>query len=245
MRLRILCCEVFYREVCRLIADSPNTSDVEFLPRGLHNLGTERMVARLQERIDAAQDGKCDAVCLIYGLCNNGVIGLSSRTTRLVIPKVHDCIAIFLGSHERYQDYFDAHPGTYYRTTGWYERMDASGAGEDGVMEKLGITWQRQKLVEQYGEENADYILETMGSATQHYDRVTFISMGLPCEAEFEEMAVREAKDKGWTFDKLEGTMDLMRKCIDGDWDSRFLVLEPGQAIEASHDGSIFACSRH
>ena len=34
MRLRILCCEVFYREVCRLIADSPNTSDVEFLPRG-------------------------------------------------------------------------------------------------------------------------------------------------------------------------------------------------------------------
>lgn len=239
MRLKLLCCDVFFREVCALVAESPHTCDIEFLPRGLHDLGSERMSARLQERIDAAQGDSYDAVCLVYGLCNNGVVGLRCAFTRLVVPRVHDCIAIFLGSHSRYQEYFEAHPGTWYRTTGWYERFDTSGAGESSVQERMGLVWERQKLVEKYGEENADYILETMGDATAHYDHLTFIEMGLACEADFERMAAQEAKDKGWTFEKSEGSMNLLRKTVFGDWDDDFLILEPGEKIVPTHDAGI------
>jgi len=239
MKLKLLCCDVFYREVCHLVAESPNTCDIDFLPRGLHDLGCERMVARLQEKIHASEGEAYDAICLAYGLCSNGVVGLFSKSTRLVVPRVHDCIALFLGSHSRYQERFDSHPGTWYRTTGWYERFDASKAGEAGVQERMGLTWERQKLVEKYGEENADYILATLGDPTEHYDRLAFIAMGLPCEGTFERMAQAEAVQKSWVYEKIDGSMVMLKDLIDGRWHDGFLVVESGEAIAPSHDSTI------
>jgi hypothetical protein len=240
--LKIIACEVFYREVSSLVAESPHTCDVEFLPRGLHDLGSERMSSRLQEAIDASQDGPHDAICLIYGLCNNGIVGLQSRSKKLVVPRAHDCITLFLGSRQKFKEYFDAHPGTWYRTTGWYERSDADSAGEDGIMDKLGLVWERQKLIDKYGEEAADYLIATMGDLTAHYDRLAFVTMGLECEANFEKMAIGDAEKRGWAFEKVEGSMELLRKALHGEWDQDFLVLEPGQTVEATFDEGVIGC---
>jgi len=239
MRLKLLCCEIFCREVCQLVAESPNTIDVEFLPKGLHDLGSERMVARLQERIDAVPAGVHEAVLLGYALCNNGIVGLRARAARLVIPRGHDCIAVFLGDRRKYLDYFNAHPGTYYRTTGWCEREDASTVGEATVQQKLGLNFRYQELVEKFGEDNANYIMATMGDFTANYNRVAYISMGLACEEPFRRRAVKEAEDKGWTYDEIEGSMELLRKLIDGTWDEDFLLVEPGHTVAASHDEGV------
>ena len=70
----------------------------EILDFGLH-FRPKRLKNALREVIDKSAN---DAVTLIlgYGLCSNGTAGLKApEATRLVIPKVHDCIAIFLGSH--------------------------------------------------------------------------------------------------------------------------------------------------
>ena len=55
-------------------------------------------------------------------LCNNGVAGLRTKRVSLIVPRTHDCITLLLGSKERYREYFDAHPGTYFHFTGWIER---------------------------------------------------------------------------------------------------------------------------
>lgn len=239
MRLKLLCCEVLFREVCRLMADSPHTCDAEFLPKGLHDLGVEKMTPRLQERIDRVPEGSCDAIVLVYGLCNNGITALRSRHTRLVAPRAHDCITLFFGSRERYRQYFDAHPGTYYRTTGWMERNDDSGANDITVARKLGLFLRREELVRQYGEDNANYIMETMGDATANYSRLSFISMGLDCEERFCQAARKEAAEKGWEFEEIKGDMELLRKLIHGRWDDDFLVLDPGLTIRPCYDDSI------
>jgi hypothetical protein len=241
MKLKLLCCEVFFREVCLLAANSPHTIDLAFLPKGLHDLGVERMVPRLQEQIDALSDGGYAAIVLVYGLCNNGIVGLQARDTRLVVARAHDCITLFMGDRKRYLDYFHAHPGTYYRTTGWLEHADSTGAGEETVSQKLGMAMRYEELVSKYGEDNARYIQETLGDWTQNYDRLTYIRMGLDCEAPFRDLARREAAERGWTFDEVEGSMALLRKAIHGEWDEDFLVLEPGQAIAATHDDRIIA----
>ena len=57
-----------------------------------------------------------------YGLCGMGLVGLTARPKPVVIPRAHDCITLFLGSRERYLEYFNAHPGVYFKTTGWIER---------------------------------------------------------------------------------------------------------------------------
>ncbi|MEI6808315.1 MAG: DUF1638 domain-containing protein [bacterium] len=239
MRIKLLSCEVFFREVCLLAASSPNTCDLEFLPKGLHDLGVEKMRERLQGYIDLADAKQYDAIVLVYGLCNNGVAGLKARHTRIVIPKAHDCISLFLGSRARYREQFNAHPGTYYRTTGWLEHADSEGAGDVSVSQKLGLFMQREELVMKYGEENADYIQETMGDGMANYDRLAFISMGMDCEDKFRSMAVDEAAQQGLVFEEITGSMELLRKLIRGEWDDDFLVVEPGQILQPSHDDAV------
>ncbi len=239
MRLKVLCCEVFYREICSLIASSPHKCDVEFLPKGLHDIGSEKMSARLQEVLDAIDPGEYDAVAMVYGLCNNGTVGIRSTKLKLVIPKAHDCITLFMGSRDGYREYFDAHPGTYYRTSGWLERDDASGAGETTVPQQLGMVTSYDELVEQYGEENAKFVMEAMGGGEQHYDRLTFIRMGIEGEDRFREQAREEADQRGWRFEELDGDMGLLRRLIHGEWDDDFLVLEPGESLTPSYGDEV------
>ncbi|PIY43609.1 MAG: hypothetical protein COZ06_22500 [Armatimonadetes bacterium CG_4_10_14_3_um_filter_66_18] len=63
--------------------------------------------------------------------------------------------------------------------------------------------------------------------------------MGLACEEPFRRRAVKEAEDKGWTYDEIEGSMELLRKLIDGTWDEDFLLVEPGHTVAASHDEGV------
>src|SRR5512141_1788232 len=114
MRYKVIACEVFYREICFAAARSPHTIDLEFLPKGLHDIGAEGMSSRLQAVVDRVEPGRYDAIILGYALCNNGTAGLKAGHTRIVIPRAHDCITLFFGSSERYLRYFNDHPGVYY-----------------------------------------------------------------------------------------------------------------------------------
>lgn len=239
MKLRLIACEVLYREMCAVVAESPHTCDMEFLPKGLHDLGVEKMRPRIQERIDAVEVGRYDAILLGYGLCNNGLVGIAARHTKLVIPKAHDCITLFMGNRKQYREFFDAHPGTYYRTTGWIERCDSEGAGDQTVSQKLGLFLKYEELVEKYGEENAQYIMETMGSGTANYDTLAFIGMGLKCEESFRQRAMQEAREKGWKFEELKGSLVLFRKLIDGGWDDDFVVVQPGECVKPCYNDAI------
>ncbi len=239
MRLHIVSCEIFFREVCFLAAQSPTLCNLTFLPKGLHDLGTEKMLARVQGAIDAIPPASCDAIALAYGLCNNGLIGLQARQNQLVLPRAHDCITLFLGSRTRYRACFDERPGTYYRTSGWLERHDSEGANDETVQQKLGLFMGFAELVEKYGEENARYVQSVMGTGTQHYDNLGFIEMGIPNEGRFKEQAAREAKEKGWTFSCIPGSLELLRKLIDGNWDDDFLTIAPGETIAPTYDDAI------
>ena len=123
MRLRIVACEIFFRELCHLAARSARKVDVEFLPKGLHDQGGGAMRERLQAAIDATDPGRHDAVALAYGLCNNGLVGLRARALPLVLLRAHDCITAFLGSRARYARYFDERPGTLDGDLGLLHRL--------------------------------------------------------------------------------------------------------------------------
>lgn len=122
MRLKAISCEILYREMCAAVARSPHQVDLEFLPKGLHDLGARGMLRRLQAAVDAVDESRYEAIALGYALCGNGVGGLQARGRPVALARAHDCITLFLGSRERYLDYFDNHPGTYFKTSGWIER---------------------------------------------------------------------------------------------------------------------------
>lgn len=237
MHLRVIACEVLAREVYYCAARARNTVDVELLTQGLHD-NPDIGRARLQALIDAALPDTYSAVVLGYGLCSNMAVGMRAGEVPLVIPRAHDCITLLLGSKERYAEHFSAHPGTYYYSAGWLEYPERGGERVEIVQKSgLGPRLAFEELVEKYGEENARYLAETMSTWTEHYTHGTLIAFEFADDHGYEARVREICREKGWEFSRLEGDLGLLQRALDGDWpDDAFVVLQPGQGLEASHD---------
>jgi len=246
-RFKFLGCEILYREACYLAATGPAMVDVEFLRKGLHDLQRADMNAKIQAAVDAV-DPKAgyEAVLLGYARCNDGLVGITARDIPLVIPRAHDCITLFFGSRASYREYFDAHPGTYYMTTGWAERNVGEDGeygrpayGQEGVMGKLGLADPYEVMVEKYGKENADFIAATIGDWRKNYDRFLYLPMGVSDETDIIEETRRSAAERGWSFEQRPGDLSLLRRLFAGGWNEDFLVVPPGGRIVARNDALV------
>jgi hypothetical protein len=149
----VVSCKVFEGSLRRWLSDTPAT----FLDYALHDV-SKKLTAALQAALD--QITEPSLVIMGYGLCGNGLNGLKAGMHTLVIPRVDDCIALFLGSRAAYQAEFAKTPGTYYLSKGWLE------AAVDPMASY-------KKYVNKYGQEQADYIFDTM---YHNYKRLAFVA---------------------------------------------------------------------
>jgi hypothetical protein len=241
VRLKLIGCEILYREICAAVARSPHMVDIEFLSKGLHDIGAVPMLQTLQAAVDKAAEGsvRYDAICLGYGLCGNGLVGLTARGVRLVLPRAHDCITLFLGGKERYLEYFNNHPGVYFETTGWLERGEGAELSQLSL-KKSGFSMTREELAAKYGEENADYLFEQFSTYKVNYRKFTYIEMGIEPDDRFERATEERARERGWEYEKIRGDMALVTALVGGPWDNKdFLVVEPGFRVAARYNEGI------
>lgn len=238
MKIKLIACEIFYREACAVVARSTNQIDIEFLPKRLHDIGARSMRQTLQESIDRVDEGQFDAIALAYGLCNNGIVGLQANSLAVVVPRAHDCITLFLGNKERYRQYFESNPGTYFKTTGWIERGENHDEWSQLSLQGLGDSY--ETLVEKYGEDNARYLKETIGDLTPNYSQCAFITMGVEPDDRYMKQAQQDAQEKGWRFEMLQGDLSLLQRLADAQWnEDEFLVTPPGGRIAPCYNESI------
>jgi hypothetical protein len=242
MRLLLIGCEVILRELCDAVARSPHVVDVRFLSKGLHDLGARAMRAALQTAIDDAESPRYDAVVLGYGLCGNGLSGLVARSVPLIVVRAHDCITLLMGSRHHYETYFQEHPGVYFRSAGWVER---AADLEPLARIQTGAGATLNGLIEQYGEDNGRYLYEELTRYRQMYQQLTFIETGIEPDHHFEDQARGEAEERGWRFEKLTGSLGLLRGLLAGAWNDRdFLVVPPGHRITAAHDERVIVSEK-
>jgi hypothetical protein len=240
MRLRIIACNVLFREISHCAAYSPHTVDAAWVDRRYHE-SPEELREEVQRQIDAAEAMRYDydAIVLGYGLCSNGLANIEARETPLIIPRAHDCITLLLGSKQRYDESFRDQPGTYYYTPGWVER-------EGTRKERTSVQGQtaRDKIyaeyVAKYGEENAVYLMETLHTWYKNYSHAVYIHMGLVRFPEMEAQAQKVAAEYGWAFEETNGDLRLVRAMVEGHWpEEEFLVVGPGQRTEGAYDDAV------
>jgi len=229
--LKLIACNVMWRELCHYAASSCNHFDLQFLSWGLHT-EPDQLRIEAQRVIDSVPEKTFDAILLGYGLCSNGLVGIRAHNTPLVIFRGHDCITCFLGSKEKYREYFDRHPGTYWYTPGWIENHPAPGK------ERYENTYKH--YVEKYGEDNAQYLMDMEQDWFRKYTTATYIDMGIGDTGQYETYTQECADWLNWEFDRLDGDPSLIERFVSGRWNPEdFLIVEPHHRIEATNDASI------
>ncbi len=236
MKIALIGCMVFARDISYLIYNSKHTIHPIWLEQGLHDT-PQRLNEMLQKKIDeieAINDAKTntppfDAIVLAYGLCSNGIIGLSSKKFPLIAPRCDDCMALFLGSQQKYLDIFSTVKGIYWFNKPWCENAFIP------IKEKYDEM--RERYIEEYGEDNADFLMETEMSFTKNYENAYFIKSSIYNDS-IERIKVSEnAASFGWKYTEISGDNTFIEDLLNGNWDDRFLVSKPNQKIIAEYSG--------
>jgi len=231
-RYILIGCEVVKPEVEAIVARGNCAAEILYVDQGLHSVGKIKMPQQLQEIIDGVDQSQYEAILLMYGICNYGILGLHADIP-IVVPRAHDCITFFLGSKEEYRSFFDEHPGTMFFASGW----DQSNLDSQ---QEFDLVTLREKYVEEFGEDNADYLMEMMGAYTAHYSKMSFINTGTGEVEKFRSLAKQIAEDSGWEFIEKEGSTRLFEMMLSGDWnDSDFLIIQPGEMIAPTYRDDI------
>jgi hypothetical protein len=209
-RTTIIACATVIEE---MMPHLPPEAKYKVLDFGLH-VNPEALRSSLQEAIDRASE-TAETIILGYGLCSQAVVGLRANGCTLVVPKVDDCIAIFLGSGEAYKAQARSEPGTYYLTKGWIEAGDSPFHEYDS-------------LVEQYGEEKARWL---MGRILKNYTRLALINTGQYELERYRDYSRRTAKCFGLRYEEIPGSDALVKRMVHGPWDGDFVIARPGETI--------------
>jgi N-methylhydantoinase A/oxoprolinase/acetone carboxylase beta subunit len=168
-----------------------------------------------------------------YGVCGRGTVGIQARDIPLSIPKVHDCIALFLGGDAAYRDQFKKYPGTYYISAGWYEEKT-----EPLSQRKLSAYYGDEKLnygelVDKYGEKAAKETFQFLSTWQKNYQRAAFIETGAKISPKYEKYAQEMATEYKWKYEKIAGKRILIEKLLTAEESTdEILVVAPNHVIE-------------
>ena len=205
----IIACTIMKEELHHLQADGVS---FVFLEQSLHRT-PQKMKEAIQGEIDKAEGWRGDRIILGYGLCSNGIVGVKANRHPIFIPRVHDCITLFLGSNERYGEEHGKEPGTYYLTKGWIEEKKSP----------LGIY---EEYCQKYGKETAEWAIK---EELKNYTRIALVESELGLSDTHREHARANARFLNLRYEEIKGSLDLFRKIIRGPWDKDFVVLQPGE----------------
>jgi hypothetical protein len=211
----IIACQVMKPEITLLTQEMDYIEPI-YLESSLHDT-PDKMPDLIREKIDQAAP-YASQIVLGYGLCSNGVVGLEAPPQGLIIPRVHDCISLFLGSSDLYQELFSKYPGTYYLSPGWLaERSDPLG-----YMEK--------NYVPRMGREMAEWGLK---EELKHYTHITLINTETADMAPLRKIAKQNAEYLDMKFKEVEGSTQYFSKILFGPYtDDEFVVLKPGETMQ-------------
>ncbi len=171
LRIAVIACDIFQKELDPLIKKDPEVVSVEYLEFALHD-HPEELKSKIIEKVNALV-GKVDAVFLGYAVCQSlkGIVDI------LPIPSVmldaDDCIGVFLTPAE-YAAEKEKCPGTWFNSPRWAE------LGVEGANKELHLDCLKDQGFEPM------HFLKIM---FEGYERCLFLDTGVPEREKWESLS--------------------------------------------------------
>ena len=206
MAIKFLCCDVFKEELLSL--KPPEDMDVEFISMGLH-----LHPAKLHQEICQimARTTGYSLVILGFGLCGSSLKGVQAPDCPLVMPRVHDCIPVLLGSKDRYRAMQRENKQTFYSSGGWTEG------------DRMMISEYERSCIK-FGPKKTLKIFNMM---FEHYNRLMFVDTGHPRHA----LTLGKTRDFAGILhlpcEETTGSLEYLKRLMTGPWDEEDFVLIP------------------
>ena len=233
----VISCGIFAVDLKRIAKELGLEIEFRFQQVGLHSV-SENLRKNLQREIDKAEIDGFETVVIGYGVCGMGTAGIKSHGMKLVFPRTHDCIALFLGSDKAYKKQFEGNPGTYYFSAGWFKKGgEMVGDSTPELNEKI------EEAKQNFSEDNAAYIEEFFSSWKKTYSRAAYIDTGSGRKVNAQRAAEEYAKENGWAFEVIKGDTGLLEKLLRAEVsDEDILVVLPNSVTEFDpSSGKMFA----
>ncbi|MCF7941147.1 MAG: DUF1638 domain-containing protein [Spirochaetia bacterium] len=206
----LIICDSVFSECSSMI---PRDMSCTVVPFALHS-NPRNLKAVIQEHIDQAP-GECEVIRIGFGLCSNSTLGLVSDRHTLLLPRVHDCIALFLGSQQRLAEQGLA---SLYVTRRYAE-------AEDGTYHLL----EYDRYAQRYGSELAK---KYIGMVIDGYRKALLIDTGEYPVDRYRQITRQLCTDYCLQYGELAGSRVLMKKMLTDDGsDEQIIRKRPSEPV--------------
>src|SRR5690606_31660292 len=96
-----------------------------------------------------------------------------------------------------------------------------------------------EEFLRKYGEENAQYLMQTLNSWQQHYKRAVLFETEFGIDDEIRENVQQQVQQNGWKLDLIPANFQLVQKLLFGEWDDDFLVVPPQHKVQMTVDEGV------
>ena len=188
---------------------------ITYLDTDLHRTPT-RVPAILQVEIDRLTP-QYPTIILGYGLCSNSVVGIRAAHSTLIIPRVHDCLDLFLGFVGRGKSRLGLGTTHFYLTPGTIlNRKDPLSIMEYEYMPKMG-------------EKMSSWGMKEELKAYTHFALITTDRQDMD---EIRRQARRNAEYFNKALFEVKSDLEFFKLTLFGPHDpDHFLHIPPGQAV--------------
>ena len=102
-------------------------------------------------------------------------------------------------------------------------------------------------FVTQYGKDNAEYLIETLGNWQRRYKRAAFIDMGVLTPDGYKAKLENDSERFDWAFEMLNGDLKILSGLLNGEWAKKehknYIVIPPGSTVDITYDKQVFRCT--
>lgn len=230
----IIACEALRPEIDYLRKDLIDCPELIYMEQGLHN-NPDKMRLELNKKIAEIESTypQLEKIILCYGLCGRGMHGVTSSRARMVIPKVHDCVPLFVGLTQDELDIAGANSGILWLSAGMMEY---------GTLPKHLVENRHEIYKNKFGEKRAARMIAAENALYCNYKGVRYVRWPLMNES-FAKLAEAMARELSLAYDEIYGKVEYLHDLLTGNHEDpkRFLIMEPGWTISMDTGGEIIA----